>query len=205
VGRYGGRYEVPGGGITVAGEVHGGAEDAELVRRVTDRDELALAELYRRHAAGAFTVAVRILRHADQAEDVVQDLFVRLWDHPSQFDPQRGSLRSYLLLQARTRSLDVLRAEGARRRREQADGVVDLTDPDGNPEHETLTEAAVGEVRAAISVLTPSEREAIELAFFGGLTYREVAEVLGAPEGTVKSRIRLGLQRMRRTLSAMGG
>jgi RNA polymerase sigma-70 factor, ECF subfamily len=188
----------------VAGEVHGGADDAELVRRVTERDELALAELYRRHAAGAFTVAVRILRHAEQAEDVVQDLFVRLWDLPGQFDPQRGSLRSFLLLQARTRSLDVLRAEGARRRREQAEGVADLV-PEGNPEMETLSEAAVGEVRAAISVLTPSEREAIELAFFGGLTYREVAEVLGAPEGTIKSRIRLGLQRMRRTLSAMGG
>lgn len=189
----------------MAGEGHGGAEDAELVQAVAGRDELALAELYRRHAAGAFAVAVRILRHADQAEDVVQDLFVRLWDHPGHFDPQRGSLRSFLLLQARTRSLDVLRAEGARRRREQADGVADISVTPGNPELETLSEAAVGEVRAAISVLTPSEREAIELAFFGGLTYREVAEVLGAPEGTVKSRIRLGLQRMRRTLSAMGG
>ena len=183
-----------------------GEEDAELVRRVADRDELALAELYRRHAAGAFAVAARILRHAEQAEDVVQDLFVRLWDHPAQFDADRGSLRSFLLLQARTRSLDVLRAEGARRRRERAEGVADLATVDeGNPELETLSEAAVGEVRAAISVLTPAEREAIELAFFGGLTYREVAEVLGAPEGTVKSRIRLGLQRMRRTLSAMGG
>jgi RNA polymerase sigma-70 factor (ECF subfamily) len=176
-----------------------------LVQAVAGGDEAALAELYRRHAAGVFAVAVRILRHSEQAEDVVQDLFVRLWDHPGAFDAARGSLRSFLLLQARTRSLDVLRAEGARRRREQADGVADLTiDVRGDPEVETLAGAAVGEVRAAISVLTPTEREAIELAFFGGLTYREVAQVLGAPEGTVKSRIRLGLQRMRRTLSALG-
>jgi RNA polymerase sigma-70 factor (ECF subfamily) len=182
-----------------------GEDDTTLVRAVAEGDELALAELYRRHAAGVFAVAVRILRHGEQAEDVVQDLFVRLWDHPEQFDPTRGSLRSFLLLQARTRSLDVLRAEGARRRREHADGVADLVvDLTTDPETETLADAAVGEVRAAISVLTPTEREAIELAFFGGLTYREVAQVLGAPEGTVKSRIRLGLQRMRRTLSALG-
>lgn len=183
----------------------GGAGDEALVAAVATGDEAALAELYRRHAAGVFAVAVRILRHSEQAEDVVQDLFVRLWDHPGQFDAGRGSLRSFLLLQARTRSLDVLRAEGARRRREHADGVADLAvGVTGDPEIETLTDAAVGEVRAAISVLTPTEREAIELAFFGGLTYREVAQVLGAPEGTVKSRIRLGLQRMRRTLSALG-
>jgi RNA polymerase sigma-70 factor (ECF subfamily) len=182
----------------------GSADDAALVRAVSEGDEAALAELYRRHAAGAFAVAVRILRRGELAEDVVQDLFVRLWDHPGGFDPERGSLRSFLLLQARTRSLDMLRAEGARRRREHAEGVVDLAEASSDPELETLSGAALGEVRAAIAVLTPSEREAIELAFFGGLTYREVAEVLGAPEGTVKSRIRLGLQRMRRTLSALG-
>jgi RNA polymerase sigma-70 factor (ECF subfamily) len=179
--------------------------DGALVELVARRDEAALAELYRRHAAGVFSVAARILRNGEHAEDVVQDLFVRLWDNPGQFDPQRGSLRSFLLLQARTRSLDILRAEGARRRREHADGVADATvDLAADPELETLSEAAVDEVRAAISVLTATEREAIELAFFGGLTYREVAETLGAPEGTIKSRIRLGLQRMRRTLSTLG-
>jgi RNA polymerase sigma-70 factor (ECF subfamily) len=189
-------------GAVAGGEADSG--DGALIELVAARDEAALAELYRRHAAGVFSVAVRILRQGEQAEDVVQDLFVRLWDNPWQFDAERGSLRSFLLLQARTRSLDVLRAEGARRRREHADGVADATfDLASGPELETLSEAAVGEVRAAISVLTPSEREAIELAFFGGLTYREVAQALGAPEGTIKSRIRLGLQRMRRTLSAL--
>jgi RNA polymerase sigma-70 factor (ECF subfamily) len=189
----------------VSDEDEVGDDDTALVHAVADGDEQALAELYRRHAAGVFSVAVRILRQGEQAEDVVQDLFVRLWDNPELFDPTRGSLRSFLLLQARTRSLDVLRAEGARRRRERADGVAELVlDLTADPENETLNGAAVGEVRAAISVLTPTEREAIELAFFGGLTYREVAQVLGAPEGTVKSRIRLGLQRMRRTLSALG-
>jgi RNA polymerase sigma-70 factor (ECF subfamily) len=173
---------------------------------VAQDDEDALAELYRRHAAGAFSVASRILRTSEAAEDVVQDLFVRLWDHPDLFDPERGSLRSFLLLQARTRSLDQLRAEGARRRREHSDraGDVGAARSGTDPEVETLFGAVIGEVRAAISVLTPPERQAIELAFFGGLTYREVAEVLGAPEGTVKSRIRLGLQRMRRALATVG-
>ena len=150
-----------------------GAEDAALVGRVAEGEEAALAELYRRHAAGVFAVAVRILRHGEQAEDVVQDLFVRLWDQPGQYDADRGSLRSFLLLQARTRSLDVLRAEGARRRREHAEGVAELIgEVQLDPEHETLSEATMGEVRAAISVLTPTEREAIELALFGWLTFR---------------------------------
>jgi RNA polymerase sigma-70 factor (ECF subfamily) len=180
--------------------------DGALVARVADGDENALAELYRRHASGAFAVASRILRNSEAAEDVVQDLFVRLWDHPDLFDAERGSLRSFLLLQARTRSLDQLRADGARRRREHSETVADLTAApgDSDPEMATLFGAVVGEVRAAISVLTPPERQAIELAFFGGLTYREVAEALGAPEGTVKSRIRLGLQRMRRALAPLG-
>jgi RNA polymerase sigma-70 factor (ECF subfamily) len=175
-----------------------------LVAGVAARDESALAELYRRHASGAFAVATRILRSSEAAEDVVQDLFVRLWDHPDLFDPERGSLRSFLLLQARTRSLDQLRADGARRRREHAETVADLTSGESDPEMATVVGAVLGEVRAAITVLTPAERQAIELAFFGGLTYREVADVLGAPEGTVKSRIRLGLQRMRRALAPLG-
>jgi RNA polymerase sigma-70 factor (ECF subfamily) len=169
---------------------------------VGEGDEAALATLYAEHAPSVFSLARRILKSGERAEDVVQEIFVRLWDHPDHFDPGRGSLRSFLLLQARTRSLDHLRAEGARRRRERTDVAAELDQAD--PELAVMAEAEVGQVRRAIELLNPPEREAIELAFFGGLTYRDVAEVLGEPEGTIKSRIRLGLQRMRRAMAAEG-
>jgi RNA polymerase sigma-70 factor (ECF subfamily) len=163
-------------------------------------DEAALAAVYAAHAPSVFALARRILKSGERAEDVVQEIFVKLWDNPEQFDPDRGSLRAFLLLQARTRSLDMLRAEGARRRRERTDAGAELALED--PELAVIDEAEIGQVRQAIELLNRAEREAIELAFFGGLTYREVAEVLDEPEGTVKSRIRLGLQRMRRALAA---
>jgi len=175
-------------------------EETALVSRVAERDDEALAAIYAAHAPGVLALARRILKSGERAEDVVQEIFVRLWDNPEQFDPERGSVRSFLLLQARTRSLDLLRAEGARRRREQSDvaGEAEVA----TPELAVIAEAEVGQVRRAIERLNAPEREAIELAFFGGLTYREVAEVLGDPEGTVKSRIRIGLQRMRRSMAA---
>jgi RNA polymerase sigma-70 factor (ECF subfamily) len=178
---------------------HSRDEELELLNRVGAGDEGALAAVYAAHAPSVFALARRILKSGERAEDVVQEIFVKLWDHPDQFDPDRGSLRSYLLLQARTRSLDMLRAEGARRRRERTEvAELDLDDP----ELAVIDEAELWQVRRAIELLNPSEREAIELAFFGGLTYREVADVLDEPEGTVKSRIRLGLQRMRRAMAS---
>ena len=174
------------------------ADELALLDRIGRRDEGALAAIYAAHAQAVLAMARRILKSGERAEDVVQEVFVRLWDHPEYFDPDRGALRAYLLLQARTRSLDLLRAEGARRRRETHDPAGD--DDVLSPELAVMAEAEVGQVRDAIERLNKPEREAIELAFFGGLTYREVAEVLDEPEGTIKSRIRVGLQRMRRTL-----
>jgi RNA polymerase sigma-70 factor (ECF subfamily) len=181
-------------------EPHPQDEELALLDRVGHGDEAALATLYSAHAPGVFAMARRILKSGERAEDVVQEIFVKLWDNPQQYDATRGSLRAYLLLQARTRSLDMLRAEDARRRRERKDAGAERHVE--NPELAVIDEAEVGQVRRAIEFLNPAEREAIELAFFGGLTYREVADVLDEPEGTVKSRIRLGLQRMRRAMAS---
>lgn len=174
--------------------------DAELqvLLDIRDRHEPALAEVYRSHAGAVYALAKRILSDPQRAEDVVQDVFVRLWDQPSRFDPERGSLRTFLLVQARSRSLDLLRSDKARRTREGAQGrLLAAALRDDGPETVVAAHAEVGEMRAAIQVLPEEQRQVIELAFFGGYTCRQLSELLDLPEGTVKSRIRLGLQRMR--------
>ena len=133
------------------------------------------------------------------AEEIVQEVFVRLWNQPERFDPERGSLRSFLLAQTHGRSVDVLRSDGARKEREARDAR-SAAEAGYDLEHEVWDLAVADRVREAVLTLPEDERRAIELAYFGGRTYREVAALLGAPEGTVKSRIRSGLKRLRASL-----
>jgi RNA polymerase sigma-70 factor (ECF subfamily) len=180
-----------------------GSSDAGLVLAIGRYRQEALAEAYRRHAGAVFGLARRLLSDQALAEEVVQEVFLRLWNQPERFDPERGTLRSYLLAQTHGRSIDLLRSEGARRAREErdarstAEGGYDL-------EHEVWDLATADQVRQALRSLPEGERRAIQLAYFGGHTYREVAVQLGEPEGTVKSRIRAGLKRLRGELAAAG-
>jgi RNA polymerase sigma-70 factor (ECF subfamily) len=137
------------------------------------------------------------------AEEVVQELFVRLWRAPERFDPDRGSLRSFLLAQVHGRAVDLLRSEVARRGREARDAERMLTSED-DLERAVLDLTEAEAVRSALATLSAGERQAIELAYFGGHTYREVATLLEQPEGTVKSRIRSGLLRLRAELIDAG-
>jgi RNA polymerase sigma-70 factor (ECF subfamily) len=179
------------------------ASDAQLVVGIGRFRNDALAEVYRRHAPALFGLARRILAGRDLAEEVVQEVFLRLWNQPDRFDPARGSLRTYLLTQTHGRSVDVIRAEASRRAREERDAR--LTAESGyDLEREVWDLTQAEHVRAALASLTDGERRAIELAYFGGHTYREVAVVLGEPEGTVKSRIRSGLSRLRGALVQTG-
>jgi RNA polymerase sigma-70 factor (ECF subfamily) len=179
------------------------AGDAELMRAVTAADQQALATIYQRHADTCFALARRVLNDRTLAEEIVQELFVRLWREPERFDPSRGSLRSFLLAQVHGRSVDLLRAEVARRGREERDARrAPATSDDLERAVLDLTEAEA--VRAALADLSEGERTAIELAYFGGHTYREVATLLEQPEGTVKSRIRTGLLRLRTALVDAG-
>lgn len=171
--------------------------DATLVVAVARRDEGALAELYRRHSGALRTAALRVLRDPALAADVVQEVFVRLWQHPERFDAERGSLRSFLLADSHGRSVDLVRAETARRRREERELGMRLAAHEPTAEDEAVANIDAEEIRRALATLSPEERAAIDLAYFGGRSYREVALELGEPEGTVKSRIRSGLVKLR--------
>lgn len=179
------------------------ASDAALVVAIGRWRQDALAEAYRRHAGAVFGLSVRVLADRTLAEEVVQEVFLRLWDHPDRFDAERGSLRSYLLAQCHGRSVDLVRSESSRRAREEreqrqrAEAGYDI-------EHEVWDIVVADHVREALEQLPEGERQAIELAYFGGATYREVAVLLDQPEGTVKTRIRSGLRRLRTELADSG-
>jgi RNA polymerase sigma-70 factor, ECF subfamily len=179
------------------------ASDASLVMAIARWRQDALAEAYRRHAGAVFALSRRVTADPALSEEVVQEVFLRLWHAPDRFDPDRGSLRSFLLAQAHGRAVDLLRSEGARRRREErdarsaADGGYDI-------DREVWDLALSEHVREVVDGLPEDERRAIELAYFGGHSYRRVAELLDQPEGTVKSRIRSGLRRMREGLIEAG-
>ena len=177
--------------------------DAVLALAIARYDQEALAEAYRRHAGAVFGLARRLLREQGVAEEIVQDVFLRLWNDPTRFDSQRGSMRSFLLTQTHGRAVDVLRSDTSRRAREErdarrtAEGSYDL-------EREVWDLTTSEHVRESLTALPANEREAIELAYYGGFTYREVAVRLATPEGTIKTRIRTGLQRLRGNLAATG-
>lgn len=179
------------------------ASDAALVVAVGRWREDALAEAYRRHGGAVFALARRVSGDGALAEEVAQEVFLRLWNAPDKFDPERGSLRSYLLAQAHGRTVDLLRSESSRRRREEADAR--RTAESGyDVEHEVWDLTVADRVKEAVALLPAEERKAIELAYFGGHTYREVAALLAQPEGTVKSRIRAGMRRLHAELVDAG-
>ncbi|MBW3555314.1 MAG: sigma-70 family RNA polymerase sigma factor [Actinobacteria bacterium] len=156
--------------------------------------------MYEAHAPAVLAFARNWLGNAAMAEEVTQDVFVWLWTRCTAFDPARGSLRSYLLTQTRWRCVDVIRAEESRRKRERR--VAGVSELHAVPHHEEEHAAeerreAIRAVLGALDQLPPEEQLPISLAYFGELTHKEVALVLEWPEGTVKSRIRRGLHRIR--------
>jgi RNA polymerase sigma-70 factor (ECF subfamily) len=161
------------------------------------------AAAYDEYAPGVYGAAMRILSDPVKAQDVTQDVFLRLWRRPSRFDATRGELGSYLRLMARSRALDVWREHQAAGRARDRLEVVVASEGEWSDER-PATLAELGEdrdaVRAALAQLPHAQREAIVLAYFGGLTSDEIARRAGVPLGTAKSRIRLGLTKLRAEL-----
>jgi RNA polymerase sigma-70 factor, ECF subfamily len=177
--------------------------DAALVEGVAARNERALAEIYNRHAAALYGLALRVLRGADHAEEVLQETICALWEHPDRFDSAKGDLRPWLLRVVHGKAVDRVRSETRRSAREERDAALEPSRRD-DLEREVWEMVRAETVRTALETLADGEREAIELAYFGGHTYREVAVMLHQPEGTVKSRIRLGLAKLADRLAAAG-
>jgi len=173
--------------------------DAELADRISEQKSDALSEAYRLYGQQVYRVAYGLLRREELAQDVTQDVFVRLWQRPERFDADRGSLASFLKLDAHGRSVDLIRSEEARTKREFADHRRS-SDRVVGPEEEAMNMITSERVRNALSALKDNEREPIAMAFYLGYSYRKVSTVLGVPEGTIKSRIRSGLAKLRDNL-----
>ena len=159
------------------------------------RDEDAFAEVFRRHSPSVTAASAMILGRDERCDDVVAEVFFALWISPEAFEPVRGSLLGFLRVKAKGRSIDVVRSEVAARRRDQHDAANRL--PDDEVDSDFLSAEMAALLRSALDSLPDPQRVPIELAFFEGMTYGAVALRLGLPEGTVKSRIRSGLQQLR--------
>jgi RNA polymerase sigma-70 factor (ECF subfamily) len=176
--------------------------EREMGTRLTARDDTALADLYDQYGSFVYGLAARVINDRRAAEDVTQDVFLYVWEHPDAFDPERGRLRTFLGTLAHRRAVDHVRREEARRRRGERDAAMQVSVPD--VDEMAMALVAAERVRAEVERLPAEQREAIELAYFGGRTYRQVAEELGIPEGTAKSRLRLGLRRIADALESNG-
>lgn len=189
---------------TAFSSVVGEDTDADLAAQIRSGSRAALAEAYERHGRAVFAAAYAVTRRRDLAEETTQDVFVRLWRRAERFDAARGSLRSFLKIDARGRAIDAVRSEQARRDREDKEARLDASTEPRSVEEEVMNDVTSARVRELLSGLRPEERAPITLAYFDGHSYREVALMLGLPEGTVKSRIRTGLARLKDLLVAAG-
>ena len=180
-----------------------GVPDADGIRRrLAAGDEAALGEVYDAYAPLVFGLALRITRSREAAEDVTQEVFAFLWERPLAFDPAKGPLRAWLGTLAHRRAVEVVRREERRRVLATVWAAHETVAPD--IESEVAAAEVSGRVRHAVAVLPGGLREVVELAYFRGHTYRQVAAVLGLAEGTAKSRIRVALRRIADTLAEEG-
>jgi RNA polymerase sigma-70 factor, ECF subfamily len=179
-----------------------GTDDLALVRRVVAREEAALAELYDRYASLLLAVIRRILFAGPDAEEVVQEAFLQVWLQADRYDPSRSSVSTWLVLIARSRALDRLRARHARDRAVAAAEAEPKPPADASSGGEThvLHAERRTRVREALGELPSEQREVLELAFFGGLSQTEISTRTGAPLGTVKTRALLGMKKLRQAL-----
>jgi len=175
--------------------------DAAIIDRIAAGDRAAMAELYDRHSDVVFSLACRIVRQPADAEDVVQEVFTQAWRQAARYDAERASAAAWLLNITRTRAIDRVRAARTRQQISGGDERLESTPTAGATQEDQVIGGERAErVRAALSVLGEAQRTAIDLAYFAGLTHGEIAARLSEPLGTVKTRIRSGLLKLREAL-----
>ncbi len=171
-------------------------DDPSVVKRIAEGDESALATLYDRWSQVVYSLVAHLLKDADGAEDVVEETFWQVWQRASSYDASRGTVRTWILTIGRSRALDRLRS----RKRSREDVTTDLSlirDPGSDPSQDAEGAERSRMVYDALTQLPEDQRRALELAYFRGLSQSEIAEFLGEPLGTIKTRMRLGMQKLR--------
>lgn len=181
-----------------------------LLRRIADGDRAAFARLYDATSAAVYGLLVRMLHSPATAEEVAQDVYLEIWDRAASFDARRGDGLAWILMRARSRALDRLRAESSYAGAlDRAETVLNVAELAGDPPEDPEEAASLGErrtlVREALEAMPEAQRTAVLLSFFGGLTHPEIADREGVPLGTVKSRIRAGLEKMEANLRPVLG
>jgi RNA polymerase sigma-70 factor (ECF subfamily) len=175
--------------------------DETLMQRVGDADALAFEVIFDRHAGAAFSLAYRMCGRRSRAEDIVQETFLSLWRRGGRYERSRGSVRSWVLGAVHNKAIDSFRHETATTGRDvnEDEALEQLAAPD-RTETEAERRSEAGQVRGALEQLPTDQRRVIELAYFGGFTHRQIADMLELPQGTVKGRMRLGLVKLRLSL-----
>lgn len=182
-----------------------GDSDLELAQALAAGDVDALARLYDRYGALAYSVSLRILGDPGRAEDVVQDAFLKLWNSASRFDAHRGSLRTWVITAVRNRSIDYLRGRSAHERQEREIPLeTEARGPGSDPWREVAASIERDVITEALSALPVEQRQTVELAYFGGYSHREIAEMIRVPLSTVKGRMRLALEKLHSYLQGRG-
>jgi len=177
--------------------------DEELMALVDRKEAEAFSVLYDRHGGAAYSLAYRIVGDRTAAEDVSQEAFLSIWRSNARFDRARGSVRSWVLSVVRNRAIDALRRGGAQAPKldHDDDGVLEARAAEERTETEAIRRENSRELRGAMQELPEDQSQVIELAYFGGFSHSEIAEMLGMPLGTVKGRMRLGLEKIRSQLA----
>ena len=175
--------------------------DEELMRLAGRNDAAAFEVIFERHVDAAYALSHRMCGMRSLADDVVQEAFLAVWRRAERYDPARGSVRAWTLGIVHNRAIDALRHAGIHeRRRASDDGIEELVPAPDRTDGAVLRESSANDIRSALRALPAEQRHAIELAYFGGFTHIEIAEIMDAPAGTVKGRMRLGMQKLRGSL-----
>lgn len=197
----------PEANLSYSHEAGSNADDAALIRRICDADEAALGELYDRWMRSLYSLVMQLLKDADDAEDVVEETFWQAWRKASAYEPARGAVSTWLLTIGRRKALDRLRARRRHGNEQPGDDqtLASIASPEPDPSQDAEGSELRKHVAAAMMELPAEQREVLELGYFSGLSQTEIADRTGHPLGTVKTRMRLGMQKLREPLSMHRG